>query len=480
MELYWLDVQNPAQPPDVREVMERSLPLDHDVLRSLNPMDIYETIRTITTFEEFDGDPALLLREFDQLVQLALMRGGSLEVRAGFHAVLELLGYCDSYHDLVSNVKLVREALAARSDTPRAASRAGTPVEDVDGLYYMHTRRLVYVRWANPLLPPNMYDMLTHCMDVRDLEEDAPFRCYGCGEKLIAGYQAVDGRGKRDTRQYRPGRRTGLDVCVSCAVVHLNQRWRSLEYLIAIHRGLESYLDIAVVPAALNLGLEVSVEKALVQGGGLHNQMREPLELTVCIRGPDGFYVAMCVTPSFLFDAQVENDPHVDDMFEHANLALPLGWYPREVPGDHPTFPSCLKFVELCADDSQPLDPAEDGTCCICLESLLSSGSKLPVRTKCGHSYHNECLEAFCTTSEAAGRSPTCAVCRKEYPLEQVTRHAKPVTEEFRMLRDSLDEPLQANRGYIVVALLYRHRHHPIDSAIQVVALSYRHSVDGH
>eukprot|EP00929_Paragymnodinium_shiwhaense_P061099 TRINITY_DN3050_c0_g2_i1.p1 TRINITY_DN3050_c0_g2~~TRINITY_DN3050_c0_g2_i1.p1 ORF type:complete len:450 (+),score=54.32 TRINITY_DN3050_c0_g2_i1:133-1482(+) len=413
---------------------------------------------------------AQLKEECLTILQLAATRNGE-EVKAALHMMRMLLQESSSLYNFKRSIRFLSKLLADEPTTPAPDGRIGTPFENIDAFYYRHSKKaLVHVAWKNPLPRPSLVAGLDH-------------RCDDCNEKIAAGYQAIDYKEDRDTRTYTPGR-VGLDICVACATKHMDRRWRELERQIAETRGLPPHTDITLVPAeALDIEFEVSVEAGVMRGeqvpkmllSSLDEIFVHTLDLEVCVRGPIGFDVAICISPAFLFDAQLDAADE-DDLEQEANLALPLSWFPRQMLRHDAIYSCGLQYTSLCAEESEKPDEENDETCCICMDSLCFGVNRLPIRTKCGHSFHTHCLTSYCETSEASNRTPTCPVCRKFDPLEEVTHHSHPVTARFKFFKDSLDEPLQANRGYVVLGLLCRDQHHPVDSAIRAAALSYRRS----
>eukprot|EP00667_Euglena_gracilis_P009520 EG_transcript_9680 len=273
--------------------------------------------------------------------------------------------------------------------------------------YFEHpSEGRIKLRWTNPL-PFTTLDIPTT-------------RCDMCGKRVQAAWSHVSYGDERDTSTFFFNR-VGWDICFPCF-----DAWNAKERAV-------------LVAAAERAAREAPpTQRSVVRSPVYHGHMMKILglegkdgKLDVHLEAPaSGEYLVCTAAPA----------PHLPDCWAHATVET-------------------LYSLEQFRGEEAP-------SCSICLDSVLDTteGRIRPVRTNCGHFFHESCLRLQFRGTMGSSGCRRCPLCRKEDPLDLVSNPDIQLQLRVSLSSDCHGAPFAAGAQYLVACVMAADKDLPLES----------------
>eukprot|EP00667_Euglena_gracilis_P008043 EG_transcript_8138 len=272
--------------------------------------------------------------------------------------------------------------------------------------YFEHpSEGRIKLMWTNPLPVPGVSFPMYYC-DV-------------CLKGCKASWQHITLGDQRDTSSFHPeGTCMGFDVCIACF-----EEYRTREQALLAQAAREAFDPEAgvgqrAVCRSQLYRVVVNIPCIVWKSGGLTVQLQAPAtgEYLLCTATLDG---------------------QLPDSWVYAKVEVLEQFHGEEAP-----------------------------SCSICLDSVLDTteGRIRPVRTKCGHFFHELCLRKQFRGGEGFAGCRRCPLCREADPLDLQSNPDIQVPLEFSLQTDCRGEPFIIGARYLVVCFMASDRAKPVES----------------
>eukprot|EP00668_Euglena_longa_P014113 GGOE01018085.1.p1 GENE.GGOE01018085.1~~GGOE01018085.1.p1 ORF type:complete len:502 (+),score=132.43 GGOE01018085.1:62-1567(+) len=261
--------------------------------------------------------------------------------------------------------------------------------------------------WANPLPLPGF--------------SSPAYECDVCLKECKAAWQHVTLGDERDASTFIANR-IGWDVCFPCF-----EEYRTRELALLIRAAKEACevetkdRQQAVMRSQLYQRHEIKVTNISPSGGAL----------TVHLRAPATGEFLLCTAALA---------PQLPDCWNHACI-------------------ESLYSMEQFHGEEAP-------SCSICLDSVLDTteGRIRPVRTKCGHFFHDLCLRKHFRGVEGVAGCRRCPLCRQADPLDLQSNPDVQLPLEFSLQTDCRGAPFLPGTQYLVACIMAADKDQPVES----------------